>query len=61
MDALQADRAEKFGILCSLIEGIWLKRDDEDYHDVDLDCLPPLTSPQARRIAYFIMDTLDAW
>jgi hypothetical protein len=46
--------AERYGILCNLIEAIWLKKDDPDYYDIDLENLPPLTSPQARKIALFI-------
>jgi hypothetical protein len=45
--------AERYMILCN-IEAIWLKRNDPDYYDVDLENLPRLTSPQARRIATFI-------
>jgi hypothetical protein len=50
--------AEKYMIICNLIEAIWQKRKDDNYYDVDLNNLPNLTSPQARKIATFITDTL---
>lgn len=47
-------QAKRYTTLCQLIEAFWMKRHDSDYYDVDLNQLPPLTSPQARRIAAFI-------
>lgn len=52
--------AERYTIICNLIEALWLKRKDEDYYNVDLQNLPNLTSPQARKIANFIIETLQA-
>lgn len=52
---------EKYTTICNLIEALWIKRKDEDYYNVDVENLPNLTSPQARKIANFIMDTLEAW
>lgn len=51
--------AEKYMVICNLIEAIWLKKDAKDYYDIDLQDLPPLTSPQARKIASFIFDVLE--
>ncbi len=45
---------DRYMILCNLIEAIWLKRADKNYYDIDLDDLPAMTSPQARRVATFI-------
>jgi len=46
MTKKQSERyANQYATLCNLIEGIWLKRKDKDYFDVDLDNLPNLTSP----------------
>jgi hypothetical protein len=39
--------AGRYMILCNLIEAIWLKRNDPDYCDVDVENLLRLTSPQA--------------
>jgi hypothetical protein len=50
--------SEQYMVLCNLIEALWLKRLDADYYDVDLGNLPEMTSPQARRVAKFIADTL---
>jgi hypothetical protein len=52
--------AEKYTTLCNLIEALWLKRLDADYYKVDLENLPNLTSPQARKIAMFIMETVQS-
>lgn len=52
--------AERYTIICNLIEALWFKRKDEDYYNVDLENLPNLTSPQARKIANFIIETLQA-
>ena len=46
--------AERYGILCSLIETMWVNRAKKDYYKVDYTRLMPLTSPQAREIAAFI-------
>jgi hypothetical protein len=51
--------AEKFATICNLIEAIWLKRKAKDYYEINLEDLPPLTSPQARKIAGFIFDVLE--
>jgi hypothetical protein len=51
--------ANRFMTLCNLFEGIWLQRQDPDYYDVDLDNLPALTSPQARRLATFVEGLFD--
>jgi hypothetical protein len=48
--------AERYMILCNLIETIWAQSSDKDYYDIDFDNLIPFTSPQARRIASFIDD-----
>lgn len=55
----QEQHAEKFTIMCNLIETLWLQRKAKDYHTIDLDNLANLTSPQARRVAMFIMQTLE--
>jgi Recombination endonuclease VII len=58
---LEADAktVQRYATLCNLIEAIWIKRNDEDYYNVDLEDLPPLTSPQARRIATFIEELFE--
>lgn len=48
--------AERFTIICNVVEALWLKRLDPDYYAVKLDDLPTLTSSEARRIAAFIDD-----
>jgi hypothetical protein len=50
--------ADKYMKLCNLFEALWLKRNDTDYYDIDLDNLPPLTSPQARRLATFVFELM---
>jgi hypothetical protein len=52
--------AETYTTICNLIEAIWLKRNDKDYYNIDTTNLPPLTSPQARKLATFIMHIIDA-
>ena len=52
--------AERYTIICNLIEALQLKRKDEDYYNLDLENLPNLTSPQARKIANFIVETFEA-
>jgi hypothetical protein len=51
---LEEIQSARYAVLCKLIEAIWLKREDDDYYEIDLENLPPLTSPQARKIATFI-------
>lgn len=52
-------RAEQYTILCNLFEALWIKRRDKDYYDIDTDDLPPLTSPQARKLASFVFEVLE--
>ena len=51
--------ADTYMTLCNLIEAMWLKRNDKDYYDIDTANLPPMTSPQARKLATFIMETIE--
>jgi hypothetical protein len=46
--------AERYMILCTLIETMWVNRAKKYYYKVDYARLVPLTSPQAREIAAFI-------
>lgn len=52
------DFAEKYTTICNLVEAMWLKRTDNDYYNIDLQNLPAMTSPEARRIANFIFEAL---
>jgi len=44
-------QAIRYMTLCNLLEGMWML---ENPWEVDLEDLPPVTSPQARKIALFI-------
>jgi hypothetical protein len=48
------ENAERYMTLCNLFEAIWLKRQDANYYDIDLNNLPAVTSPQARELATFV-------
>ena len=50
--------ANTYMTVCNLIEAMWLKRNDKDYYNIDTTNLPPMTSPQARKLATFIMETI---
>jgi hypothetical protein len=45
---------DRYTILCNLFEAIFLKRLDKDYYNIDVENLPSLTSPQARKLASFV-------
>jgi hypothetical protein len=49
----------QYTTMCNLIEAIWLKKDDKDYYNIDLENLPSMTSPQVRTSALFIMQTVS--
>jgi hypothetical protein len=49
---------KQYMILCNLIETLWWQRKDKKFYEVDFDALIPLTSPQARKVATFICETL---
>jgi hypothetical protein len=53
-DGLDLDPG-KYMTLCNLIETLWVVDPSEK---IDFDNLLPMTSPQARRIATFIVETL---
>ena len=53
------DDSERYTKLCSLFEAIWLKRSDEDYYDIDTENLPAMTSPQAFKLATWVLDLFD--
>jgi hypothetical protein len=52
-------RAEQYMTICNLFEALWLQRRSKNYYDVDTDNLPPLTSPQARKLAAFVFEVLE--
>ena len=51
--------ANTYMTLCNLIEAMWLKRNDKDYYNIDTTNLPRMSSPQARKLADFIMETIE--
>jgi hypothetical protein len=54
-------QAEIYMTLCNLFEAIWLKRRSKTYYEINTNNLPPMTSPQARKLATFVFDLfLDA-
>lgn len=46
--------AERYMILCNLIETLWANRNKKDFYKVNYTRLMLLTSPQAREISMFI-------
>lgn len=47
-------QADRYMILCNLIETLWARREKKDFWKVDYTQLFDMTSPQAREIATFI-------
>lgn len=54
LDNSEDREAERYMILCNLIETLWARRDRKDFWKVDYTHLEGMTSPQAREIATFI-------